>query len=87
MKKVILTIAIALSTLITVAQPKVTKDAQGNYVQVKAHRDSVPAVNTGKTFTDLKGNVYPVMQSSKGKLFIVRVSKTTNKSYNQYLKD
>ena len=33
MKRIILTIAIALSALVTVAQPKVTKDAQGNFYE------------------------------------------------------
>lgn len=86
MKKVILTIALTALVSLSFAQPKVTKDANGNYIQVKAAKDSTTAVNTGKTFTDLKGNVYPVMETKKGKLYIVRVSKTSGKSYNQYLK-
>lgn len=85
MKRIILTIAIAISALITVAQPKVTKDVNGNYVQVKSVKDSVSATKTGKTFTDLKGNVYPVMQSKKGKLFVVRTAKVSGKTYNQYI--
>lgn len=65
----------------------IKQDAAGNYVAVKATKDSTQtsAKPTGKTYTDTKGNVYPVWVSKNGKLFIVRISKTGNK-YNQYLK-
>lgn len=62
----------------------VKQDANGNYVAVKA-TDSTGAKPTGKTYTDAKGNTYPVMISKNGKLFVVRTSKT-GKKYNQYLK-
>lgn len=65
------------------AQAQVRQDAQGNYHAVKTEQKAEP---TGKTFTDAKGNVYPVMKSAKGKLFIVRTSEKTGKTYNQYLK-
>jgi hypothetical protein len=87
MKKLILTIAIALTSLITVAQPKSTKDAQGNYLQVKSDHESTPAKITGKTFTTSKGEVFPVMESKNGKLFIVRTAKVSGKQYKQYLQD
>lgn len=44
-----------------------------------------PAKATGKTFTDTKGNVYPVYESNKGKLFYLRTSKA-GKEYKVYLK-
>ena len=58
-------------------------DASGNYVSIAKVRE--PAKNSGKTFTDSKGNVYPVFESAKGKLFYTRVSKAGNE-YNVYLK-
>lgn len=61
------------------ARAQVIQDKQGNYILAQAQ-------STGKTFTDAKGNIYPVMQSINGKLFIVRISKTTGKTYKQYLK-
>ena len=61
------------------AHAQMVQDAQGNYTMIIAQAQS-----TGKTFTDAKGNIYPVMQSIKGKLFIVRTSKT-GKVYKQYL--
>ncbi len=58
-------------------------DASGNYIAVKSVQDSAKA--TGKTFTDSKGIVYPLMQSAKGKLYYTRVSKTGNE-YKVYIK-
>jgi len=63
----------------------VKQDAKGNYIAVKSVHDSTGAKQTGKTYTDAKGIVYPVMISKNGKLFVTRISKTGNK-YNQYLK-
>lgn len=60
----------------------VTKDAQGNY-HATAKTDSAKA--TGKTFTDSKGNTYPVFVSRNGKLFYLRTSKSGN-IYKAYLK-
>jgi type VI protein secretion system component VasK len=69
---------ILLLCLGTTAHSQVIKDQQGNYIVAQAQ-------STGKTFTDAKGNIYPVMMSINGKLFIVRTSKT-GKVYKQYLK-
>lgn len=40
---------------------------------------------TEYTYTDKKGNVYPIYLSSTGKAFIVKTSKKTGKEYRQYL--
>jgi hypothetical protein len=62
-------------------------DASGNYVAVKSVKsDSASYKSTGRTYTDTKGNSYPVMISSRGKLFVIRTSKTTGNPYRQYLK-
>lgn len=86
MKKVILIIALAISS-ISYSQT-VKQDASGNYVLVK--RDSTArkseAISTGKTFTDAKGTQHPVYKSKTGKLFIVKTSQKTGKTYNYYLK-
>lgn len=65
------------------AQTKVTRDQQGNYVSVSAPKTEPK--NTGKVYTDSKGVKYPVYESARGKLYIVRTSKKTGKKYNQYL--
>jgi hypothetical protein len=62
------------------------KDASGNYVAVQSVSDSTKANKTGSTYTDSKGNVFPVYISKNQKLFIIRVSSKTGKPYNYYLK-
>jgi hypothetical protein len=80
--KTLLTIAALLLTLTASAQTA-TKDANGNYHA--AHRaDTTSNKPTGKTFTDNKGKVYPVYESSRGKLYYIRISKTGNQ-YKAYI--
>lgn len=85
MKRIILILSLVFVSSLSYGQSSVKLDAQGNYVTVKDTITVTSAKPTGKTFTDSKGNVYPVMISKNGKLFVVRTSKTGNK-YNQYLK-
>ena len=83
MKKILL-LTILFFALKANAQ-NATKDSLGNYKAIE-HTHKVSEVkNTGKTFTDNKGNVYPVWESEKGKLFYVRISKNGNE-YKVYLK-
>lgn len=86
MKKLILILSILASCSQLNAQ-KIKIDSKGNYVAVRADKnaDSSKATNTGKLYTDTKGNSYAVFISAKGKLFVNRISKTGN-SYKQYLK-
>jgi hypothetical protein len=90
MQKLIISLALFFTLMalcLATSAQTVKQDAAGNYIAVKATRDSTgtSAKPTGKTYTDTKGNVYPVMISKNGKLFVIRTSKTGNK-YNQYLK-
>lgn len=86
MKKSILTLIVILSTFFCAnAQTKVTVDANGNYVAAKRDYAREEAKETGKTFTDSKGNVLPVLESAGGKLFVVKTSKAGNE-YRMYLK-
>ena len=57
----------------------------GNYQAVTHKKVASEQSNTGKTFTDTKGNVYPVFKSSAGKLYYVRTSKNTGNDYKVYL--
>ena len=86
MKKVIVTIAVALFSIVGVNAQKVTTDANGNYVAVKSERVKAEAKETGKTYTDSKGVTYPVMISANGKLFVTKTSKNTGNEYKMYLK-
>jgi len=60
-------------------------DANGNYQAVTHKKAASEQSNTGKTFTDTKGNVYPVFKSSAGKLYYIRTSKTSGNDYKVYL--
>jgi hypothetical protein len=83
MKK-LLVILTVICTSFTAYSQNVRQDAQGNYIAATATGDSTSAKPTGKTYTDTKGIVYPVYVSKKGKLFVIRVSKTGIR-YNYYL--
>ena len=60
-------------------------DANGNYQAVTHKKAITENQETGKTFTDTKGNVYPVFKSSAGKLYYIRTSKTSGNDYKVYL--
>ena len=63
----------------------IVKDAKGNYTQLSSQKTTVStAKQTGKTFTDKSGKIYPIYESKNGKLFVIRISKNGNK-YNMYL--
>lgn len=79
-----LLIVLMLSFTGSAQNAKVGKD--GNYYAASTAKSTQPAKSTGKTYTDAKGIVYPVQESAKGKLFIIRTSKKTGKEYKQYLK-
>ena len=82
MKAIIVLISLMLSFTLS-SQIKV--DNKGNYVEVNSVSSKRDTVNTGKTFTDSKGKVYPVFKSSTGKIYVGKVSKSGN-YYRYYLK-
>ena len=83
MKK-LLFVALMFITLSTQAQNAVL-DKNGNYYSVEISGKTPEP--TGKTFTDTKNKiVYPIYITDKGKLFIIKKSKKTNKEYRSYLK-
>lgn len=82
MKRLVLVIGI-FGTLAAKGQT-VVKDSEGNFRAVKAEavRDSV----TGKTFTDVKGEVFQLYRGTKGGLYYWRKSRRGN-MYRVYIKD
>ncbi len=60
-------------------------DKEGNFVAVSKTTAKQDTIDTGKTFTDSKGKVYPVFKTKRGKLYYPRVSKNGN-YYRAYLK-
>lgn len=82
MKNLFLAIALLLSSIAFSQTVKVGKD--GNFYSAHAAKVKDTGQATGKTFTDSKGNIYPVMQSSSGRYFVIRKSAKTGKEYKQY---
>lgn len=65
---------------------QVKQTSDGNYIAVKTVRtDSVKVIETGHFFVDLNGNKLPVYQSKNGKLYVIRISRNTQKPYKYYL--
>lgn len=88
MKKLILSIAIMFALGVTAKAQTVVKDAQGNYHAVKKDSTSASAGKpTGQTFTDTKGQVYPILISARGKLYYERTAKTSGNIYKVYIKE
>ena len=85
MKKLIILTAFLLS-ITTIKAQNATQDAKGNYTAIKTTNAATDSTKpTGKTFTDTKGIVYPVMVSTKGKIFYIRTSKSGTQ-YKAYIK-
>lgn len=82
MKKLLF--AAMLLMCVTVYSQNAKIDSKGNYIAVTTTKES-GGKPTGKTFTDAKGIVYPVMVSKNGKLYYTKISKNGNE-YKVYLK-
>ena len=80
----LLLLLLALGCCIDAAAQNVER--QGNtFVQSKKTRTPSEGTKTAYTFKASDGKEYPVYLSSKGKAYIVRVSKKTGKEYRQYI--
>jgi len=86
MKKIILAAIMLFSLNVGVQAQSVVKSGN-NFTQVsnKGGKSSGKETKTQYTYTDSKGNVYPIYLSSTGKAFIKKVSKKTGKEYKQYM--
>lgn len=85
MKKTALILFIFLGSFSLKAQ-NVIKDVNGNYTAIKKDYVKGELKTTGKTYTDSKGQVFPVYITEKEKLFVVKTSKSGNE-YRFYLKE
>lgn len=80
--------AIMLFSLNVGVQAQSVVKSGNNFTQVsnnKGEKSSGKETKTKYTYTDSKGNVYPIYLSASGKAFIKKVSKKTGKEYRQYL--
>lgn len=81
--KIAIMVIFSLLSLSGFTQTKVVIDSKGNYRTLAVNK-AATSTPTGKTFTDSKGNKYPVMQSVNNKLYYLKTSKTGN-VYKVYL--
>jgi hypothetical protein len=84
-KKLFSVILIILSLSFAGYAQTATKTPDGNYIAAKNQATGKQDKPTGKTYTDAKGIVYPLLISVNGKLYYMRTSKTGN-VYKAYLK-
>lgn len=86
MKKVTLIVGLFLASSLAFSQSNVVRDANGNFVTKTIPKKSHEDKPTGKTFTNAKGEEFPVYESANGKFYVLRTSKETGNVYKQYLK-
>lgn len=82
MKKLILTVLVAVFSFSVASAQKVVQDKDGNFIAASASREKPKA--SGKFYQDSKGKKWPVFVSARGKYFALVVSKN-GKEYRKYL--
>lgn len=84
MKNLIYAVLMLMSLSLGVQAQNVER--KGNtFTQVTNKKSSGKEVKTQYTYTDSKGNTYPIYLSGTGKAFILKVSKKSGKEYKQYM--
>ena len=83
MKKLLVLLMLLFSLFSYSQNAKV--DKSGNFVSISKSTAKQDTIDTGKTFTDSKGKVYPVFKTKRGKLYYPRISKSGN-YYRAYIK-
>ena len=86
MKKVTLILTLFLASSIAFSQTKVVRDTNGNFVTQKAPKKESQDKLTEHTYTNAKGESFPVYLTEKGKYYVIRTSKESGNQYKQYLK-
>lgn len=84
MKKIISIVMLALLSLTVTVNAEVIKEGKV-YTQVSKTKSKTPGKDSGFTWKDSKGNIYPIMVGPSGSCYIIKVSKTSRKEYKQYL--
>lgn len=80
-KKLFLVMMMLMSISYTV-NAEIIKEGK-TYSQVV--KSKTPDKDSGFTYKDNKGTIYPIMISKSGACYILRVSKKSGKTYKQYL--
>ena len=82
-------VVFVVAFLVNVAASAQTFTSNGNnYTAIKSSNGRVKSEpkKTDYTWTDKKGNVYPIYITESGSCFTIRTSATTGKEYRSYLK-
>ena len=64
----------------------VTINKDGNYIPSKKSSPNKDTVSTGKYLIISKNQKLPVYKTATNKLYVIRISKKTGKTYRSYLK-
>lgn len=79
-KKLFIVVMMLMS--ITYSNAEIIKEGK-TYSQVT--KSKTPDKDSGFTYKDNKGNIYPILIGKSGACYIVRISKKSGKEYKQYL--
>lgn len=92
MRELIIAIIVSLIVLAlcaigdTLAYGQEPYKVSGNtYESLRTPRAKQEPVSTGFLWKDSKGKEYPILMSSTGSCFVIKVSSKTGKEYRQYL--
>ncbi len=83
MKKLFIPIALLLSLSASAQSKANSVYAKGVYRPIT--KATVSPKQTKDSYIDLKGNVYQVFETEKGRLFIIKRSVKTDKEYRYYI--
>ena len=78
-------ITVLATATVAYSQPKPNVIKQGNTYVPIGQAEGKEDVLTGDFYKAKDGTMYPVYRSKKGKLYVIRVAKTSGKEYKYYL--
>lgn len=85
MKRVLNILLVALIAVFTVTMTQAQNVIRNGNVFTQQSKQKAEITKTKYVYVDKDGVKYPIYLSSKGKAFIIKVSKKTGKEYRQYL--
>ena len=90
MKSVLITLLQVLVIMFTISLDGKAQSYErkgNNFEQISIRNTSSTAIKTAYTWTDSKGNKYPVFVTKNGRCFVNKVSSKTGKEYKYYLEE
>lgn len=84
MKKLLMFLILAVAMSAANGQTKAKQTKDGNYVAIDTSTGG-ELIAAGKTFTDGKGQTFPLYKTKTGKFFYLKTSKKTGKQYRSYI--